>query len=70
MFVKNTKPSSLKPLYFAFLFFILFCFIFKRYLNVLWFSWFVYIFLFYFEAEECNICFVIKITNILFDYNL
>ena len=28
------------------------------------FSWF------YFEAKECNKCFVIKITNIWFDYNI
>jgi len=24
----------------------------------------------FFDAEECNKCLVIKITNILFDYNI
>ena len=30
----------------------------------------LYILLFYFKAEECNKCIVIKITNIVFDYNI
>ena len=31
---------------------------------------FFYIVLFYVEAKECNECFVINITAILFDYNI
>jgi len=68
--VQKTKSSSLKHFYFEFL--SLFCFVLPKFIfNIcIMVKLVLYILLFYFKAEECNKCIVIKITNIVFDYNI